>query len=190
MPQLLNGAFTILLEAPNPAIVLELIEPERITSFFAPPTVWITLLQHPDFARRDLSSLRKRLLRRLDHAGAGAAGAARSGCPARGPSTATARREIAPLATVLRPEEHEARPGSVGRAGAERGDPRGRCRDARRGAGRARRGRAPLAAIAARLLGHAGGDGARLRGRLVPQRRRGDRSTRRAISPSSTAPRT
>ena len=51
MPQLLVGARTILIEAPAPDVVLRLIEQQRITSFFAPPTVWISLLRHPDFDR-------------------------------------------------------------------------------------------------------------------------------------------
>ena len=33
-------------------------EQERITSFFAPPTVWISLLRHQDFATRNLTSLK------------------------------------------------------------------------------------------------------------------------------------
>ncbi|MFC7539739.1 AMP-binding protein [Siccirubricoccus deserti] len=115
MPQMLNGAFTLLIEAPQPARVLELIERERITSFFAPPTVWITLLQHPDFARRDLSSLVNiyygasimpvPVLQEL-----------RARLPGARPFNCYGQSEIAPLATVLRPEEHDARPGSVGRA--------------------------------------------------------------------------
>ncbi|MEN0076396.1 MAG: fatty acyl-CoA synthetase [Paracraurococcus sp.] len=115
MPQLLNGAFTLLIETPNPAEVLALIERERITSFFAPPTVWITLLQHPDFGRRDLSALRNiyygasimpvPVLQEL-----------RQRLPGARPFNCYGQSEIAPLATVLRPEEHDARPGSVGRA--------------------------------------------------------------------------
>jgi fatty-acyl-CoA synthase len=58
MPQFLVGAHTRIIEAPVPAQVLELIEREKITSFFAPPTVWISLLRHPDFATRDLASMR------------------------------------------------------------------------------------------------------------------------------------
>ena len=114
MPSLLAGGFTVLIEAPEPARVLELIERERITSFFAPPTVWVGLLQHPDLARRDLGSLRRvqygasimpvpvleELRRRL---------------PAAQPFNAYGQSEIGPLATVLRPEEHDARPASVGR---------------------------------------------------------------------------
>lgn len=115
MPQLLNGAFTLLIDAPQPALVLELIERERITTFFAPPTVWISLLQHPDFATRDLSSLEKvqygasimpvPVLQVL-----------RTRLPQARPFNCYGQTEIAPLATVLRPEEHAARPGSIGRA--------------------------------------------------------------------------
>ena len=115
MPQLLNGAFTLLIDAPQPALVLELIERERITTFFAPPTVWISLLQHPDFATRDLSSLEKvqygasimpvPVLQEL-----------RARLPQARPFNCYGQTEIAPLATVLRPEEHAARPGSIGRA--------------------------------------------------------------------------
>ena len=114
MPNIMVGAFTYLIEAPVPALCLELIERERITLFFAPPTVWISLLRHPDFDRRDLSSLRKlqygasimpvpvlqELRRRL---------------PGARPFNGYGQSEIAPLATVLYPEEHDQRPGSVGR---------------------------------------------------------------------------
>jgi fatty-acyl-CoA synthase len=114
MPQLLLGASTILIEAPAPDVCLRLIEEHRITSFFAPPTVWISLLRHPDFDRRDLSSLRnlyygasimpvpvlEELRRRL---------------PGARPFNCYGQSEIAPLATVLRPEEHDARPASAGR---------------------------------------------------------------------------
>ena len=114
MPQLLVGARTILIEAPIPAQVLELIEQERITSFFAPPTVWISLLRHPDFATRDLSSLEKvyygasimpvPVLQEL-----------RERLPKARPFNAYGQTEIAPVATILRPEEHDARPASCGR---------------------------------------------------------------------------
>jgi fatty-acyl-CoA synthase len=114
MPQLLAGARTILIEAPGPELVLRLIEQERITSFFAPPTVWISLLRHPDFATRDLSSLEKvyygasimpvPVLHEL-----------RERLPRARPYNCYGQTEIAPLATVLRPEEHDARPASCGR---------------------------------------------------------------------------
>jgi fatty-acyl-CoA synthase len=114
MPQLLVGARTILIEAPVPDVVLRLIEQERITSFFAPPTVWISLLRHADFATRDLSSLEKvyygasimpvPVLHEL-----------RERLPRARPYNCYGQTEIAPLATVLRPEEHDARPASCGR---------------------------------------------------------------------------
>jgi fatty-acyl-CoA synthase len=114
MPQLLVGITTILIETPAPDLVLRLIEQERITSFFAPPTVWISLLRHPDFATRDLASLEKvyygasimpvPVLHEL-----------RARLPNARPYNCYGQTEIAPLATVLRPEEHDARPASCGR---------------------------------------------------------------------------
>jgi len=114
MPQLLAGAEIMLIESPAPALCLELIERHRLTSFFAPPTVWINLLRHPDFATRDLSSLQKTyygaaimpvpVLREL-----------RERLPGIRPYNAYGQSEMAPVATVLRPEDHDARPASVGR---------------------------------------------------------------------------
>ena len=114
LPQMLTGARTVLIEAPVPADVLQLIEAERITSFFAPPTVWISLLRHPDFDNRDLSSLEKvyygasimpvPVLQEL-----------RGRLPGAKPYNCYGQTEIAPVATVLRPEEHEERPASCGR---------------------------------------------------------------------------
>jgi fatty-acyl-CoA synthase len=114
MPQLLVGITTVLMEAPAPDLVLRLIEQERITSFFAPPTVWISLLRHPDFPTRDLGSLAKvyygasimpvPVLQEL-----------RERLPRARPYNCYGQTEIAPLAAVLRPEEHDARPASCGR---------------------------------------------------------------------------
>jgi fatty-acyl-CoA synthase len=114
MPSLLTGGFSHLIETPEPGLVLELIEQERITSFFAPPTVWIGILRHPDFDRRDLSSLGRLqygasimplpVLKEL-----------RQRLPGAAPFNSYGQSEIGPLATVLRPEEHDARPASVGR---------------------------------------------------------------------------
>jgi fatty-acyl-CoA synthase len=114
MPQLLAGASIRLIEAPVAEQCLSLIEAERINSFFAPPTVWISLLRHPDFGRRDLSSLRKlyygasimplpvlqEIGERLPHAGL---------------YNCYGQSEIGPVATVLLPKEHETRPSSAGR---------------------------------------------------------------------------
>jgi fatty-acyl-CoA synthase len=114
MPHLLLGASTTLVKAFDPALCLAKIESGRVTSFFAPPTAWIAMLRHPDFATRDLSSLQKiyygasimpvpvleELRRRL---------------PGVAPYNLYGQSEIGPLATVLRPEEHDARPASAGR---------------------------------------------------------------------------
>jgi fatty-acyl-CoA synthase len=114
IPQLLVGGRTVLIETPVPEQVLRLIEQERITSFFAPPTVWISLLRYPDFSVRDLRSLRNvyygasimpvPVLHEL-----------RERLPDARPYNCYGQTEIAPLATTLRPEEHDARPASCGR---------------------------------------------------------------------------
>jgi fatty-acyl-CoA synthase len=59
LPDIYLGATSLIVAAPEPAALLEAIERHRITKLFAPPTVWIGLLRHPDFDRRNLSSLRK-----------------------------------------------------------------------------------------------------------------------------------
>jgi fatty-acyl-CoA synthase len=50
---------TNILMAPDVGKILAAIEKYRVTLFFAPPTVWIAILRHPDFAQYDLSSLVK-----------------------------------------------------------------------------------------------------------------------------------
>ena len=114
MPQLLVGATTLLIQAPQPERCFELIERERVTSFFAPPTVWIAFLRHPAFAPARLASLQK-----------GYYGASimpvpvlqelAASLPALQLYNCYGQSEIAPLATVLRPEEHAERPASAGR---------------------------------------------------------------------------
>ncbi len=114
MPQLLVGATTLLIQAPQPERCFELIAREGVTSFFAPPTVWIAFLRHPAFAPARLASLQK-----------GYYGASimpvpvlqelASKLPALKLYNCYGQSEIAPLATVLRPEEHAERPASAGR---------------------------------------------------------------------------
>jgi fatty-acyl-CoA synthase len=114
MPQMMIGAVTHLIEAPAPDVVLELIERLKITSFFAPPTVWISLLRHPDFEKRDLRTLRNiyygasimpvPVLQEL-----------RQKLPGVRFYNCYGQTEIAPLATILKPEEHDDRPASAGR---------------------------------------------------------------------------
>lgn len=114
MPQMLVGAVTHLIESPVPDVVLEMIERLKITSFFAPPTVWISLLRHPDFEKRNLKTLRNiyygasimpvPVLQEL-----------RQKLPGVRFYNCYGQTEIAPLATILKPEEHDDRPASAGR---------------------------------------------------------------------------
>lgn len=108
------GATGILLRAPDPAIMLATIEKERITKLFCPPTVWISLLRHPDFEKRDLSSLAKgyygasimptaiieELLRRL---------------PDLRLWNFYGQTEMAPTATILKPHDQLRKLGSAGK---------------------------------------------------------------------------
>ncbi|MEJ3657399.1 acyl-CoA synthetase [Actinomycetes bacterium KLBMP 9759] len=108
------GATSIILPAPDPAAILATIERERATKLFCPPTVWIALLRHPDFERRDLSSLRKgyygasampvEILKEL-----------RQRLPDVAFWNFYGQTEMAPLATILRPHEQLSHAGSAGR---------------------------------------------------------------------------
>jgi fatty-acyl-CoA synthase len=114
-PDVYLGATSVVLPAPDPAAILRTIAAERITKFFAPPTVWISLLRHPDFDTTDLSSLRKgyygaspmpvEVLREIQRR-----------LPDLRLWNFYGQTEMAPLATILRPEEQLAHAGSAGRA--------------------------------------------------------------------------
>lgn len=108
------GATHVIVSQPSPDIVLPLIEKERVTEFFAPPTVWINLLRSPLFDQTDLTSLTKghygaaimprevlaELSRRLAHTRFW---------------NFYGQTEVAPLATVLKPEDQLSKLGSAGR---------------------------------------------------------------------------
>lgn len=114
MPYLAVGATVSLMETPDIPEILRRIEAERIGSLFLAPTVWVPLASHPDLDTRDLSSLRKAqygasimpvtVLERL-----------RAKLPGLGFYNCFGQSEIGPLVSVLRPEEHDARPASAGR---------------------------------------------------------------------------
>jgi fatty-acyl-CoA synthase len=53
-----SGAVHIPVLSFDPALVLEIIETERVTATLCVPTMLIALMEHPDLATRDLSSLR------------------------------------------------------------------------------------------------------------------------------------
>ena len=114
-PDVYLGATNVILEKPDPAAILEAIERERVTKLFSPPTVWIRLLRHPDFDRRDLSSLRKgyygaapmpvEILRELGRR-----------MPDVGFLNFYGQTEMAPLATVLKPHDQVRKAGTAGKA--------------------------------------------------------------------------
>ena len=71
-PDIYLGATNVILAAPDPATVLRTIATEKITKFFAPPTVWIAMLRPGLRPHRPVLAAQG-LLRRLGDAGRGAA---------------------------------------------------------------------------------------------------------------------
>jgi fatty-acyl-CoA synthase len=114
-PAIYVGATSVITARPVPDNLLPLIERHRIGSFFAPPTVWISLLRSPLLDRADLSSLRKgyygasimpvEVLRELAQR-----------LPQVRLWNLYGQTEIAPLATMLGPEDQLRKAGSCGRA--------------------------------------------------------------------------
>lgn len=113
-PDLYLGVTSILHEKADPADMLAAIEDHGVTKLFCPPTVWIALLRHPDFDKRDLSSLNvgyygasimptaviEELMQRL---------------PNMRLFNFYGQTEMAPVATILRPEDQVRKLGSAGR---------------------------------------------------------------------------
>ncbi|MEX2255594.1 MAG: FadD3 family acyl-CoA ligase [Acidimicrobiia bacterium] len=58
LASLMRGATIVPVAVFDPAVVLELVERERITVLPGPPTIYQALLDHPDRTHRDISSLR------------------------------------------------------------------------------------------------------------------------------------
>jgi fatty-acyl-CoA synthase len=58
-PAIYVGATNVITAKPTPDNLLPLLARHRVTSFFAPPTVWIALLRAPLFDATDLSALAK-----------------------------------------------------------------------------------------------------------------------------------
>jgi fatty-acyl-CoA synthase len=113
-PCLYLGASNVVISAPVPEHILENIERHRITSFFAPPTVWISLLRSSAFDSHDLSSLTK------CYYGASIMPVAilqemQQRLPAARFWNIYGQTEIAPTATVLGPEDQLRKAGSAGR---------------------------------------------------------------------------
>ena len=114
-PAIYVGGTNIITAFPTPDNLLPLMAKYRITSFFAPPTVWISLLRSPLFETTDLSTLRQgyygasimtvEVLRELAQR-----------LPEVRLWNLYGQTEIAPLATMLAPEDQLRKPGSCGRA--------------------------------------------------------------------------
>ena len=114
-PAIFVGSTNVITAKPVPDNLLMLMEKFGITSFFAPPTVWIALLRSPLLDANRIASLAKgyygasimpvEVLREL---------AAR--LPRVRLWNLYGQTEIAPLATMLGPDDQLRKPGSCGRA--------------------------------------------------------------------------
>ena len=113
-PAIYLGATSLITGKPAADNILSLIAAHRITSFFAPPTIWIAMLRSPAFDKTDLSTLQKgyygasimpvevllELQRRLPNVRFW---------------NFYGQTEIAPLATVLPPQDQLRKAGSAGK---------------------------------------------------------------------------
>jgi fatty-acyl-CoA synthase len=114
MPALAVGTTNHLAAAPDVDAMFDHVEATGVNAVFLPPTVWVAVANHPELETRDLRGLRKAfygasimpvpILQRL-----------REALPAVGFYNCFGQSEIGPLATVLRPDEHDERPDSCGR---------------------------------------------------------------------------
>jgi fatty-acyl-CoA synthase len=113
-PSIYVGATNVITATPTPDNILPLLEKHGITSFFAPPTVWIGLLRAPQFDQVNLQALRK-----------GYYGAAimpvqvlkeiQQRLPQVRLWNLYGQTEIAPVATILKPHDQLRKAGSAGR---------------------------------------------------------------------------
>ncbi len=113
-PAVYLGMTSVILSQPSPDTILPALAAHRITAFFSPPSVWISLLRSPLFDETDLSALRKgyygasimpvEVMREMSR---------------RLPDVRLwnfyGQTEIAPTATILQPEEQLSKPGSAGK---------------------------------------------------------------------------
>ncbi len=113
-PSIQVGGTNIITDDPSPDNLLQLLESERVNSFFAPPTIWISLLNSPRFDRTDLSALVKgyygasimpvEIMKRIQQR-----------LPQIRLWNLYGQTEIAPTATILKPEDQLRKPGSAGK---------------------------------------------------------------------------
>jgi len=113
-PAIYAGASNIITGTPSADNILTLATAHRVNSFFAPPTVWIALLRSPNFDRTDLAHLRK------GYYGASIMPVAvlkemQQRLPRVRLWNLYGQTEMAPIATVLKPEDQLRKAGSAGR---------------------------------------------------------------------------
>lgn len=114
MPYLYIGATNVIMHKADPAEMIRLIEKYQITHTFAPPTVWIGILNHPTFKNYNHSSLKK-----------AAYGASIMPVEIIKQLSVTfhglklwnyyGQTEMGPVATILKPEDQLLKPGSAGK---------------------------------------------------------------------------
>ena len=114
MPFLYVGATNIILHRADPAEMIQAVERYQITHMFAPPTVWISILNHPDLKRYNHSSLKK-----------ASYGASIMPVEIIKQLTLTfeglrlwnyyGQTEMGPVATILKPRDQLIKPGSAGK---------------------------------------------------------------------------
>ncbi|MCW5771092.1 MAG: long-chain-fatty-acid--CoA ligase [Rhodospirillaceae bacterium] len=113
-PAVYLGCTSIITGQPRPDVILPLIERHRVTSFFAPPSIWIALMRAPQFETTDFASLEKgyygasimpvEVLKEMQHR-----------LPGVRLWNFYGQTEIAPLATVLKPDDQFRKAGSAGK---------------------------------------------------------------------------
>ncbi len=114
MPYLYVGATNVILHKADPLEMIRLLEKYSITHMFAPPTVWIGILNHPEFKNHNSASLKK-----------AAYGASIMPVEILKELAVTFRglklwnyygqTEMGPVATILKPEDQLLKPGSAGK---------------------------------------------------------------------------
>jgi fatty-acyl-CoA synthase len=114
-PAIYVGSTNYITGMPTADNLLRLLSTHKISSFFAPPTIWIALLRSPDFDKTDLSALEK------GYYGASIMPVAvlkeiQRRLPKVRLWNLYGQTEIAPMATVLKPEDQLRKAGSAGRA--------------------------------------------------------------------------
>lgn len=113
-PAIYVGATNVITGQPRPDVILPLLAKYKVNSFFAPPSIWIALLRSPLFDKCDLSALEKgyygasimpvEVLREMQRR-----------LPRVRLWNFYGQTEIAPLATVLKPQDQIRKAGSAGK---------------------------------------------------------------------------